>query len=508
MAQNRASDAALLTPREMGEADRLTIAAGTAGIVLMDRAAAAVAAAAMERFAAARRIALLAGPGNNGGDAYAAAGNLLRAGRHVQLFHLVSPEKLSGDAAIAAAAYHGPASVLSGFRPEGFDLVVDGLFGAGLSRPLDGDVAEVVARLKAAATPVLAVDLPSGISGETGAVLGAAIEADATITFFRKKPGHLLEPGRSHCGEVVVADIGISAEVLGEIGPRAFENRPALWRERLVLPIEAGHKYDRGHAVVFSGGASQTGAARLAATAALRAGAGLVTVFSPASAIMVNAAHLTAVMLKRCDDAAELDERLGDERLNAFVLGPGFGLGESARAYAKAVLAAGRRLVLDADGITAYQDDPGALFEMAGDAAMAPEDAEPTLVLTPHAGEFKRLFPDLSAAEGLSKLDRARQAAARSNAIVVLKGRDTVIAAPDGRAAINPSGTPWLATAGTGDVLTGIIAAQLAQGTPTFEAAAAGVWMHGKAAEFFGPGLIAEDLPAMLPRVFAELAGV
>ena len=507
MAQNRASDAALLTPREMGEADRLTIAAGTAGIVLMERAAAAIAAAATKRFPAATRIALLAGPGNNGGDAYAAAGIFLQAGRHVQLFHLVSPEKLSGDAAIAAAAYHGPASVLSEFRPEGFDLVVDGLFGAGLSRPLDGDVAEVVARLKAAKTPVLAVDLPSGISGETGGVLGAAIEADATVTFFRKKPGHLLEPGRSHCGEVVVADIGISAEVLGEIGPRAFENGPALWRERLVLPIEAGHKYDRGHAVVFSGGASQTGAARLAATAALRAGAGLVTVFSPASAIMVNAAHLTAVMLKRCEDAAELGERLGDERLNAFVLGPGFGAGENARAYAKAVLAAGRRLVLDADGITAFQDDPAALFEAASEAGRARKEGESALVLTPHAGEFKRLFPDLAAADDLSKLDRARQAAARSGAVVVLKGRDTVIAAPDGRAAINASGTPWLATAGTGDVLTGIVAAQLAQRTASFEAAAAGVWMHGKAAEAFGPGLIAEDLPAMLPRVFAELAG-
>ncbi|MCE7028033.1 NAD(P)H-hydrate dehydratase [Jiella avicenniae] len=507
MAQNRASDAALLTPREMGEADRRTISAGTPGIVLMERAATAIAAAAIERFPAALRIALLAGPGNNGGDAYAAAAILLRAGRDVRLFHLGPPGKLSGDAAIAAAAYHGPAGALSEFRAEAFDLVVDGLFGAGLSRPLEGEVAEVVTRLKAAATPVLAVDLPSGISGETGAVLGAAVAAEATVTFFRKKPGHLVEPGRSHCGAVIVADIGISDAVLSEIGPRTFETGPALWHERLVLPSEAGHKYDRGHAVVFSGGASQTGAARLSATAALRAGAGLVTVFSPASALLVNAAHLTAVMLKRCEDAAELEERLGDGRLNAFVLGPGFGQAENARAYAQAVLAAGRRLVLDADGITAFQDDPATLFDAAGEAGKARADGEPALVLTPHAGEFKRLFPDLAAADDLSKPVRARQAAARSNAVVVLKGRDTVIAAPDGRAAINASGTPWLATAGTGDVLTGIVAAQLAQGTPSFEAAAAGVWMHGKAAEAFGPGLIAEDLPTMLPRVFALLAG-
>ena len=507
MAQNRALDAALLTPMEMGAADRGTISAGTLGIVLMERAAAAVAKSAMERFEPAGRIALLAGPGNNGGDAYAAAVILRQAGRDVTLFQLTPPMTLSGDAAIAAAAYHGPAEALPAFRPDEFGLVVDGLFGAGLSRPLEGEVAEMVARLNAAATPVLAIDLPSGISRTSGAVLGAAVEADATVTFFRRKPGHLLEPGRSHCGETIVADIGIPTNVLEEIAPKTFENRPALWRSALVLPSEAGHKYDRGHAVVFSGSASQTGAARMAATAALRAGAGLVTVFSPANAILVNAAHLTAVMLKRCGDAAELQERLADGRLNAFVLGPDFGAGEGARAYAAAVLAAGRRLVLDADGITAFQDEKEALFEIAREAAFKQTDGEPALVLTPHAGEFKRLFPDLAEAGDLSKLDRARQAAARSNAVVVLKGRDTVIAAPDGCAAINASGTSWLATAGTGDVLTGIIAAQLAQRTPSFEAAAAGVWMHGKAAEAFGPGLIAEDLPNMLPKVLAELCG-
>ena len=507
MMQNQARDAVLLTPAEMGEADRQTIVAGTPGIVLMERAAQAIAAAAVERYPQAGRIACLAGPGNNGGDAYAAASILRRSGRSVRLFHLVSPDRLSGDAAIAAAAYAGPLEALSRFRPDDFDLVIDGLFGAGLSRSLGGDVAKLVDALNASVTPVLAIDLPSGISGSSGAVLGAAIEAAVTVTFFRPKPGHLLEPGRSQSGDLVVADIGIAPDVLDEIAPKTFENVPVLWRHRLALPIEDGHKYDRGHAVVFSGRASQTGAARLSAMAGLRAGAGLVTVFSPASAILVNASHLTAVMLKRCDSEAELEALLEDERINAFVLGPGFGAGEGARAYATTVLAAGRRLVLDADGITSFQDEPETLSAATATSSQSRADGQPALVLTPHAGEFRRLFPDLAESEDLSKLDRARQAAARAHAVVVLKGRDTVIAAPDGRAAINATGTPWLATAGSGDVLAGIIAAQLAQGMPSFEAASAGVWMHGKAAEAFGPGLIAEDLPKLLPQVLAELCG-
>jgi len=499
-----ATGVALLTPQEMAQADQATIAAGTEGIVLMERAASAVAEKALTHWPFAKRIALLAGPGNNGGDAFAAASILARNDREVVVCHLSPVEKLSGDAAKAAGAYHGRTEPLEAFSPADHDLVVDGLFGAGLGRPLEGGVADTVDKLNASATPVLAIDLPSGIAGTTGRMMGTAITADATVTFFRQKPGHLLEPGRSHCGHVMVADIGITADVLAAIKPANFANDPPLWLERLIFPTDAGHKYDRGHAVVFSGSAAKTGAARMAATAALRGGAGLVTIFSPASAVLVNAAHLTAVMLRACDSAEDLGQYLEDGRFNAFVLGPGFGVGEGARRTVEAVLAADRRLVLDADGITSFADDPDALFALASDGAV--DDAK--LVLTPHEGEFKRLFPDLTANDELSKLDRARQAAARARAIVVLKGRDTVIAAPDGRAAINATGTPWLATAGTGDVLTGLIAAQLAQGTPSFEAACAGVWMHGKAAEAFGPGLIAEDLPSMLPRVHGEIVSL
>ncbi|KKO04696.1 hypothetical protein LCGC14_0085250 [marine sediment metagenome] len=496
---------ALLMPDEMAEADRRTIAAGTPGIALMERAAVAIATAVHSHYPRSERIALLAGPGNNGGDAYAAARLLGEAGRRVEIFGLVAATKLHGDAAIAATAFGGTTHPLDSFDPAAFDLVIDGLFGAGLSRAIEGGAADAIRKLNAAPTPVVAIDLPSGVSGATGERLGEAVSADLTVTFFRRKPGHLLEPGRSLCGRTIVADIGIPATVLDAIAPTIFANEPALWMDARMRPSDAGHKYDRGHAVVFSGGATRTGAARLAATAALRGGAGLVTIFSPGAALMANAAHLTAIMLKRCDDEAALCEHLEDARFNAFVLGPGFGVGERARCFAGAALAAGRRLVLDADGITSFADDPDSLFTAARAAGKgASAQSGPALVLTPHDGEFKRLFPDIADRHG-PKLERARAAAERAGAIVVLKGRDTVVATPDGRAAINATGTPWLATAGTGDVLAGLVAAQLAQGTPSFEAACAAVWMHGRAAELFGPGLISEDLPAMLPKVHREL---
>ncbi|MFO1169288.1 MAG: NAD(P)H-hydrate dehydratase, partial [Rhodoblastus sp.] len=384
------------------------------------------------------------------------------------------------------------------------DLVIDALFGAGLARDLDGEARMLVERVNAWRLArkgcVVAVDVPSGVDGTTGAIRGSAIEADATVTFFRLKPGHLLMPGRAQCGTINCAQIGIKAEVLRQISPQTFWNVPEFWRTSLPVPRIDAHKYARGHALVVSGGLSSTGAARLAARGALRAGAGLVTLASPGDALAVNAAALTAVMVRSSDGPAGLAAILADARKNAVVLGPGLGVGEATCALVETALASGeakRACVLDADALTSFAGAPERLFAAIG-------KANGPVVLTPHAGEFARLF---GCGEG-SKLERTREAAKTSGAIVLFKGPDTVVAAPDGRATIASNAPAWLATAGSGDVLAGMICGLLAQGAPALEAASAAVWMHGEAANVFGPGLIAEDIPESLPKVWrALLAG-
>lgn len=522
-AQAVAEPLELLTVAQMGEADRRTIAGGVRGIALMEAAGRAVADAARRaQGTAGGRIVVLCGPGNNGGDGFVAARILHLQGRDVSLGLLGDRARLKGDAALAARGWKGPVADAAMVPLEGASLVVDALFGAGLDRDLGGAARALVERVNqwraATGGRVVAVDVPSGLDGNTGQPRGAAIEADVTVTFFRLKPAHLLLPGRTLCGRIERAEIGIPASVLSDIRPQAFRNAPALWRASLPAPSAEGHKYSRGHALVLSGPMHRTGAARLAARGALRGGAGLVTLASPREALAVNAAHLTAIMLAPCDGAGELTALLSDRRFNAVVMGPGAGIGEDLRACVLAALLGGekgRGLVLDADALTSFS---GAA-DVLGEAVRAfPGE----VVLTPHDGEFARLFrssarlPDSnsqaveSLSEGLrspSKLARARAAAALTGAIVLLKGADTVVAHPDGRAAIADDLPPWLATAGSGDVLAGLVAACLARGAPAFEAACAGVWMHGAAARAFGPGLIAEDLPEQMPRVLAQLYG-
>ena len=489
----------VLTTTEMERADRLTIAAGTPGFALMMSAGQAVAEAAMN-LVEEGPIVVVAGRGNNGGDGFVAAAELAARGRDVSVILLCERDSLQGDAALAARGWKYP--VLP-FNPQAIGkpaLIIDALFGAGLNRPVKGDPLEVIEAVNANGAPVLAVDLPSGINGTTGAVMGAAINAAETVTFFRRKPGHLLMPGRKHCGRVRVADIGIDARVLDEISPLTFENVPQSWQKSFPVPDIGGHKYARGHAVVVSGELASTGAARLAARGALRAGAGLVTVASPRDELAVNAAALTAVMVRPIDNAIQFAELLDDRRLGTVVIGPGAGVSARTRDFVHTALSAGRSLVLDADALTSFADAPERLFE----SIKASEDVK--VVLTPHEGEFPRLFSDISNKHpGRSKLERVRAAAERSGAVVLLKGPDTVVASPDGRASIASNAPPWLATAGAGDVLAGMIAAFLAQGAPAYEAACIGVWMHGEAASEAGPGLIAEDLPEVLPAVFRRL---
>lgn len=477
----------LVTPAEMAAVDAAAAASGIDSFGLMERAGAAVAAAALRLHPGSLRFVVLCGPGNNGGDAYVAARHLRESGAAVALFHLGDPSRLKGDASRARAGCAVEGQGLGLYRPATGDVVIDGLFGAGLTREVPEDVCALVRRVAEAGIPVLAIDLPSGLDGRTGKVLGAAFPAHNTITFMTRKPGHLLMPGRELCGELEVFDIGIPARIIrAEASGIVAENTPEAWKG--VLPAEhlETHKYKRGHLVVFSGEADKTGAARMSAISGLKSGAGLVTIAAPRAAMAANAAHLTAVMLHAVDDEAELEDWLSDRRMQTFILGPGFGIGARARGFVKAL--AERRLVLDADGISSFKDDPHELYDLFL--------GEPRLVLTPHEGEFTRLFPDIGGDKSLGKVDKAVAAARRANAAIVYKGADTVIASPDGRALINTNAPAWLATAGSGDVLAGIIGGLLAQGLPAFEAAAAGVWLHGQAGHRAGKGLTAEELAA------------
>ena len=489
----------VLTTAEMERADRLTIAAGTPGFALMLSAGQAVAEAAMD-LVEQGPILVVAGGGNNGGDGFVAAAELAARGREVAVILLCERDSLEGDAASAARGWKYP--VLP-FNPQAIGrpaLIIDALFGAGLNRTVTGDPQDMIEAINANGAPVLSVDLPSGVNGSSAAVMGVAINATETVTFFRKKPAHLLLPGRMHCGRVRVADIGIESKVLDEIHPKTFENTPQAWRKSFPVPPVDGHKYARGHTIVVSGDIAATGAARLSARGALRAGAGLVTVASPRDALAVNAAALTAVMVRAVDTPVEFAKLLADKRLNSCVIGPGAGVGKRTRDFVLTALSAKRHLVLDADALTSFAEAPDHLFE----AIKASHD--PQVILTPHEGEFPRLFSDMSNKHPQrSKLERVRASAERAGAVVLLKGADTVVASPEGRATIAANAPPWLATAGAGDVLAGMIAGLLAQGVPAFEAASIGVWMHGEAAREAGPGLIAEDLPEVLPAVFRRL---
>lgn len=480
----------LITPAEMAAIDLAAARSGIDSFLLMRSAGLAVAAAVLRFYPQARRYVVLCGPGNNGGDGYVAASALAESGAEVAVFAYGDQSDLTGDAARARLLWRDRIDPLDALATQRGDVIVDALFGAGLTRDLPRQVAEVVEKISAEGLPVLAIDLPTGIDGRTGQIRGAAFAASHTITFMARKPGHLLLPGRSLCGALDVFDIGIPARIVltAASGPRV--NTPALWSDHAAKLDASSHKYRRGHLVVFSGGAQATGAARLSAAAGLAAGAGLVTVASPKSALGANAAQLTAVMLKEIDGSQDLAQWLRDVRLGAFVLGPGFGVGDRARDFALALC--DRALVLDADGITSFQAHSSELFERLSVAGGR-------VVMTPHEGEFARLFPEISRDQRLSKIDKAQAAAAISHATIVYKGADTVIASPDGKVAVNANAPPSLATAGSGDVLAGIIGAHLAQGMPAFEAAAAGVWRHGAAGTRAGAGLTAETLVAAIP---------
>jgi hydroxyethylthiazole kinase-like uncharacterized protein yjeF len=474
----------ILTVAEMMAADAAAVAGGTASLALMERAGAATAEAIMARFPP-QPVRVLCGPGNNGGDGYVIARRLADAAWPVTVEALAPPK--TPDAAAMREAWSGDVSPL-GASGGAARLVVDALFGAGLDRALSPELGRLAHALERSRASLVAVDTPSGLAGDTGQPLGlACFRADLTVTFHAKKPAHVLQPGRGFCGEVVVADIG-----LGRARAHLFENGPDLWLAKFPWPAVSAHKHSRGRLGVVSGEAWHTGAARLAARAGLRVGAGLVTLLSPPDALNVNAAHLEAIMLEPFETDLELEA--AGSRLEAAVIGPAAGVSEATLANVLALARTGAALVIDADGLTVFREEPDELFSV-----LDRDD-----VLTPHQGEFERVFPGLlkSAPERISA---TRAAAASAQAVVLLKGPDTVIAAPDGRAAVNTNGTPWLATAGSGDVLSGLIGGLMAQGMESFLAACAGAWIHSACAEAFGPGLISEDLPDLVPMVLKRL---
>ncbi len=494
MADTPRHRASVLSVAEMGAADRLAMAAGVPGIDLMEQAGRALAQIALAGRAPGHLV-VVAGPGNNGGDGYVAARLARDWGWPVSLLSWGDPAALTGDAGEAARRWNAPVVPASAQGLADATLIIDALFGAGLSRPLDGEAAALARAMTAHPAPVVAADIPSGLDGTTGQPPGPCVRADATVTFFRPKPAHVLLPGRALCGAVHVVDIGIPHMVLDTIGPRLFANTPVLWDPLFPRLAWDTHKFARGHTAVLSGGPLATGAARLSALSALRVGSGLVTLACPRNAAFSAAHHVTAVMVRSIADAADLMTFCNDRKVSTLVLGPGAGVTPETRACVEATLGSGRAAVLDADALTVFAEAPSALFAAAG----------PQTVLTPHDGEFARLFPDLVPGQGAARIAAARTAAARAGAIVVLKGPNTIIAAPDGAAAITSDAPPTLATAGSGDVLAGLIAGLLAQGMPAFEAACAGAWLHADAARRFGPGLIAEDLPALVPQSLAAV---
>jgi ADP-dependent NAD(P)H-hydrate dehydratase / NAD(P)H-hydrate epimerase len=486
-----AAPCSLLTRAEATELDRLTIAFGSEGVTLMQRAGAAVVAVIEQHYAPTRCL-VLCGGGKNGGDGFIVAELLRQMGWDVACIACGGlPE--SGDAHIARTRYQGQVLPWNSIAFEEAGLVVDAIFGVGLSRAMESGLAAIVAAVNKSGVPVVAIDMPSGIHADSGAVLGAAVRATQTVTFTRKKPGLLLLPGRDYAGNVIVADINMDMDALYNLPLRFAENAPALWRERLPQFSATQHKYDHGHALILGGGV-MTGAARLAARACQRTGAGLVSIAAPPYATLVYASNLDSVLVQPITTPEDWQKQIDDRRKTALLLGPGAGVTDLLQQQVLAALATDKPTVLDADALTCFAETPELLFRAV----------RPHTVLTPHSGEFLRLFgPQQEFSDRLAVVSRMAQ---MLQCVVLLKGADTIIAAPDGRAIINANAPPWLATAGSGDVLAGIITGFMAQGVAAFHATCIGAWLHGAAAQNFQPGMIAEDLVATLPQTLATLA--
>lgn len=484
----------VLTVEQMRQADAAVIASGTPGAILMENAGRAVAEFICERVETGAAL-VLVGPGNNGGDGFVVARLLRERGWAVKVISLVELSAFAGDAKLMAEKWQGETVVAAQADFTNADVIVDALFGVGLARALEGGAEQLVNTANAAHALRVAVDIPSGVEGNSGNVRGAAFRADICVSFAALKPGHLLYPGRAYCGETMVADIGVSPTVWKEWPPKIYWNHTFLFQGLLNPKEDMAHKYDHGHGLVVGGHKWASGASRLCADAALRLGAGLVTLLAREEDCDVYAAHLTSVMLKPFKDAADIGSFFEERRASALCIGPGAGVTKDTAEIVIKVLKTGKPLVLDADALTVFENAPEKLFNKINGP----------VVLTPHEGEFKRLFPDLQSG---SKLERAQAAAKRAQAVIILKGPDTVIAAPDGCAVINRNGSANLATAGSGDVLSGLVLGLLCRSLPAFEAACAAVWLHGEIGDLAGEGLIAEDMGFYISDALLHLSTI
>lgn len=486
----------LLSTHQMKLAEKAACGGKVTSFTLMQRAGKAVAEEVISRYSK-QPVLVLCGTGNNGGDGYIIAATLKKKNWDVTVAAACDTHDLQGDASRAAETWKDDIVSFEELELPEDGLIIDAVFGTGLTRAIEGQVYETLISLRETECPIIAVDVPSGMNADTGECQDCTPQAELTVTFARRKPGHLLLPGRVASGEVLVADIGITDEMLEPIGPFMLENSPSLaWAEGQDFDKPAyAHKYDHGHVVVL-GGRHMTGAASLASVAALRMGAGLVTVVAPAETAIIHQLHNPSLLVEPIGELARFKEHIKDPRRNAVLIGCGLGL-DNIGAVKKVVFDSvqfvpSKICVLDADALSAFADDPRVLMSALG----------PHCILTPHEGEFARLFPDLKG----SKPERAFAAAKRSGAVIVLKGADTVIASPDARLVINSNGSGWLATAGTGDVLAGMIAGIAARGLlDPFDAACAAVWMHARASELAGAGMVSSDLSAHIPAVWKEL---
>ncbi|MBI1215403.1 MAG: NAD(P)H-hydrate dehydratase [Alphaproteobacteria bacterium] len=481
----------VLTAAQMKKADLETIAGGVAAQELIGNAGSGMARVIQDNYPLSRTL-VLCGPGNNGADGFIAAARLKAAGWPVRVACLVKTNALKGDAAASAKKWDGEVEALnSNLKVHDTELVVDAIFGTGFDRALDPEIVTLLDKIRARKIPVVAADIPSGLNATTGQVAAGTLKADMTVAFCRKKIAHVLLPGRQVCGRLQLTAVGIPDEVVAAQGSTVFENHPALWLRDFPLPKAESHKFSRGHALVY-GGDIRTGAACLAAAAAQRAGAGMVSILSRPAGLDVYRSYRASIMTESFEDIEEFRAALRDERRTALLIGPGAGLEDSLKETVEAALSFNKFTVLDADVFTAFKDDAKSLF-----AKLSPDRN----VLTPHEGEFTRIFGEMSG----NKLERAQKAAKTANAVVLLKGADTVIAAPDGTAVVNTNAPATLATAGSGDVLAGIITGLAAQGMPVFMATCAAAWLHAEAARNFGLGLVAEDLVNQLPNALNHL---